>query len=151
MTRKERIKNMFRDGNEWREGIRNGLTIFQILDKLGIKRESTAEWREKKRRVASILNSVQNDLLKEEVFLFGLPFNKRGTRIYFIPATPEENERCRRYQNNMAIKARKKSRYELQKIRAAIRQDLITNLDLSELDKREIQSIIKESYDAMGE
>ena len=97
VTKKDKIKNMFRDANGWKTGIRNGLTLLQILYKLGPLPLPTLriELREEKSRLRSILMLVKKDLEKEGVFLFFLPFNKKQTRIVFIPETREEALRCR--------------------------------------------------------
>ena len=95
VTKKDKVKNMFRDANGWKTGIRNGLTLLQILYKLGPLPLPTLriELREEKSRLRSILMLVKKDLEKEGVFLFFLPFNKKQTRIVFIPETREVRRR----------------------------------------------------------
>ena len=150
MTKREKIINMFRNEYGWKKGIRNGLTILQILDKLGIKPRSHAEWWDEKRRVSPIVWAVQKYLLKERIVLFNLPFSKKRTRIYFIPETEKELQRCLIVLEDKNNKIRKKYRYDLQRYRYCIRREL-SEPGLSEKEKKEFQTLLDESYQMMDD
>lgn len=150
MTKKEKIINMFRDENGWKTGIRNGLTILQIMDKLGIKPQSHAELWDEKRKVISFVNWLMKSLHKEKVPFYGLPFSRRQTRIYFIIETKEEARRCQNYLENHHNQIVRKTRYEQQKIREAIRRE-IADPRCSKKRKKEFQALLDECYESIGD
>lgn len=147
MTKKDKIKNMFRDGNGWKPGIRNGLTLIQILYKLGPLPlpQSQIELREEKNRLRSILMLVQKDLEKERVPLFFLPFNKKQPRIVFIPETREEKQQCL----DALYRRDRRLKYNVQRYRNLLRRTLTQYPEWSEKDKKMIQGLIDSSYELM--
>ena len=149
MTKKEKILNMFRDEMGWKTGIRNGLTILQILDKLGIKPQSHAEiWDEKRKVMSFVCQSLPEYFLKEKIFFCGLPFSRRLMRIYFIPETEEETKRCMDYLVDRYNTRKRNFRYELQQFRNCIRKSM-SDPSLSEKEREECRAFLNKCYERM--
>ena len=147
VTKKDKIKNMFKDANGWKTGIRNGLTLLQILYKLGPLPLPTLriELREEKSRLRSILMLVQKDLEKERVPLSFLPFNKKQPRIVFIPETREEKQQCL----DALYRRERRRKYNVQRYRNFMKRYLANYPECSEKDKKMIQGLIERSYELM--
>ena len=147
MTKKDKVKNMFRDENGWKTGIRNGLTLSQILYKLRPLPlpQSQIELREEKNRLRSIVRLVQKDLEKERVPLSFLPFNKKQPRIVFIPETCGEKQQCL----DALYRRARRLKDNVQRYRNCMKIYLANYPELGEKDKKMIQGLIDSSYELM--
>ena len=94
MTIKEKVRNMFKDANGWKKGIRNGLTYVQIIYKLGKQPKSREEFCIGKRNLRLILWALTEEAGQDGLFFYGLPFGKKYRKIFFITANWQEHQRC---------------------------------------------------------